>query len=190
MNYNQSNVGSFISNYNFRPLLLTFQEVQAMKNALGDDEGSLFICPVFANSSGIDEQIVTLRFFLYKKQETIYTPINFDFKPTLGSVQLYEDKIKNASLPCFEIPWSLPEEENTIIPQKPTLSSIFATLELIDIETQSLEFENYFYSFFLQKDSDESISLQYIILRIKIGGGGGPGGDCPVTSGPPPKPQG
>lgn len=184
--FSKEKAESFIDNYNFRPLVLTFQEIQSMKNAVGSDNGVLFICPVFCTSEGIPEHdyVVNLRYFLYKKQETTYVPLRFDFKPILGFVDDYFKKIKNATFPCFEIPQS-PTPNIPVADSPINLDYIFSFVSENPNGT-FLNKENYFI-IFLQRNEDETISLHSKILQIKPGGGEGPGGDCPVTSGPPPK---
>jgi hypothetical protein len=184
---------NFILNWNSRPLLLPFVEVQAMRNAIGEGVGSLIICPAIINSEGISEQIITLRYILYKKNEdNNFIPVRFDFKPVLGVFESYYDKLALATIPNFEVP------QATDIPappavQKISLDIIFNSfLEPNSMNEDGIEVStnrNNYYTFFLQKYINNTIGLETAILTKQGGGGGtsdeGPGGVI-IASGNPP----
>ncbi len=192
---NQNLAAHFFNEANFRPLLLPFNEVKVMKDVLGDAEGTLIVCPVFSYSDGIPEPIVMLRYILYKKDENNYTPLRFDFKPVFGSIEAYYPKLKNASMPNFEIPSTLPNQ--TPNPQedpRPSLVKMFSfvTETTLDANGNALNTnENNYFSFFLQKNEDQTLSLHTTVLEIKGGGGdpGVPNNGAIISSGPPPKPS-
>ena len=186
MALNQDLAANFFGEYNFRPLLLTFNEIAAMKAAIGEgNEGALLFCPVFSSSAGIPEQIVTLRYILYKIVDDNYIPVRFDFKPVLGNMGPYYADLKNASLPNF-----LMNQSPLQTPPEASLDELFAFLTESSVDDDgniipNINEDNYF-SFFLQKNADESISLSRTILLVKGGGGLDPtGGDVIQNGGPP-----
>jgi hypothetical protein len=180
--------GASIKDLNFRPLLLPFEEVQAMKDAIGvGGIGELYICPTYTTSLGIPEQIVTIRYLLFKKdvQNNLDVPVRFDFKPVLGTIEPYFNLLKTASLPNFVIPQTTPTPVQPN-PKLFSLEALFSFVAAINADG-TFENENNYWAFFLQKNEDNTISLSAKILKIKTGGAGDDiGGHSTPTGGPPP----
>lgn len=183
-------LGVSIKDLNFRPLLLPFEEIQAMKDAIGlNGVGELYICPTYTTSLGIPEQIVTIRYVLFKKdvQNNSSTPVRFDFKPVLGPIESYYSRLKTASFPNFVIPQTTPT------PQPPnsklfSLDDLLSFVNMIDPVDGSFVNENNYWAFFIVKNADNSISLKAKILTVQITGGGEGdiGGQTTSSTGPPP----
>jgi hypothetical protein len=182
-------LGASIQDLNYRPLLLPFEEVKAMKDSIGiDGIGELYICPIYTSSLGIPEQIISIRYILFKKDipNNIDIPVRFDFKPILGSIESYYNRLKTSSLPNFVIPQNTP----TPIPPNPKLFSLgqlFSFVNALNADG-TFENENNYWAFFLKKNDDNSISLNAKILQNKVGGAGEGdiGGHSTPTGGPPP----
>jgi hypothetical protein len=182
-------LGVSIQDLNFRPLLLSFEEIKAMKDAIGPNgNGKLCICPTFTTSLGIPEQMVTLRYILFKKDlpNNEYLPVRFDFKPVLGSMESYYDYLKTSSIPNFIIHQSSP------LPPAPPVFSLDDLFSFVDFQiNENFVNANNFWAFFLKKNDDNTISLNAKILAKKVGGAGDGddvsiGGSSTPHGGPPP----
>ena len=187
--FDQNLVGSFIERYNFRPLILTYTEIQAMKTALSRSKGTLIICPAFTTSVGIPESVVVLRYVLYKIVNKTYVPVRFDFKPVEGDTEQYNNYLKSATFPNFILPQSPPVSPAASIP---CLDNLFSFLDETTPDPNAgvpiPKNKNNYFSYFLQQNPDGTISLNSTILTIRSSGAGGPGVETVKTGGPPPPP--
>lgn len=156
-----TNNSGFISKYNFRPLILSSEEIERMRKSLDGAEGRLVFYPTLLKNKGVTGQVLTLRYILYKKEgdEKVenygeFEPVRFDYMNVLGNVKKYSKKFANAVFPPIVIPHKASKEDDSI-----SLSLLFEIQQADD------------WVFYLEQDECENIWLKNVkFLSANVGG--------------------